>query len=162
MLPRIQAALAVPDDVHPLDPEAPLQIGHRRGDPGGVLADGAHGVELDSLEAHVPGRQDAGPGGGLLARKPPYLGGPESPAVHQQERTPGQARLVLGFQGHPVDFERQVPARLDDVAGEHEGDLVAGRVGLGAARRHRGRARAGVGREPHGQHGDVQREQLPA
>jgi hypothetical protein len=82
--------------------------------------------------------------------------------MHQEHRTPGQARFVLGLQGHPIDFEGHAADEHFGVAGEHKGDLVRPRYGLLATRLQRALPGTGVGRPPHGHRGDrLQPEVLP-
>ena len=122
MLPCVNAALAVPDNVDPLDAEALLEVGHRRAERGGVVADGAEGIESSSGEAHIPGGEADAPGGSALEGvKARQVVGAAAPAVREEDGTPGEARLVVGLQGQPVKLERQSQG---DVAGKPEGDFV--------------------------------------
>jgi len=162
VLACVEAALAVADDVHPLDTETLLQVIHRRRNLGAVAADSAKGVKLDGVEADVTIPQARAPDGWTHLQQAiaiPFIGA-DAPAVRQQNWTPSQARLILGLQGHPGDFERNAHARVD-AAGEHKGDPVGPWFQLRATRLRRALTQAGVGRERHRQHGHVQPVVLP-
>lgn len=154
MFPCVEPPFAVADDMHPVHAEAPSQVVDGLGDLGAVGDDRALRREVDGMTGHVSGPEAVEPGGAGL-----HLGAGRAQTMHQEHRTPGQARLVLGLQGHPVDLERQ--GERFDVAREHKGDLVRPRYGLPATRRRRVLARAGIGREPHVLHLNVQPEGLP-
>jgi hypothetical protein len=154
VLPSVDPAFAVPEEMHPVHAEAPPQIGDRGDQLGPVVDDGALRREVDGIGGHVPGLEAVDPGG---AR--PHRHAARAQAMNQEHRTPGQARLVLGLQGHPVDLERQ--GERFDVTREHKGDLVRPRYRLPATRLRRALPGTGVGREPHVQHPDVQPEGLP-